>query len=119
MSGIFIRSDGSSWIFVSGLNLGLAGNIAVSALSPESLPGNWVRLLVAAGLLALSSGMFASVGWLLQRLDSMARDSSVGGLDDAVAVKTRLVRATRVRTYGLLLVGLGCAVGGFGVLAAR
>jgi hypothetical protein len=119
VNGFFVRSDGSSWIFVSGLVLSLGGNIVVSALSPETLPGNWARLLAAASLLVLSSGMFAAVGWLLQRLEALARGASANGVDDIAAVKTRLVGATYSRIVWILVGGLASAAAGLGVLAVR
>jgi len=115
---VFERSDGTQWVFVSGLVLSLAGNLLIYALAPEPPPRNFCRLLIAAGCFGFASGSFSLIGWMLQRFEYVTRTvgtpstSASAGAD----VKHRLVSAAFSRLFALGLLGLFLALAGIAVL---
>ncbi|HXQ36055.1 MAG TPA: hypothetical protein VN843_18710 [Anaerolineales bacterium] len=106
---MFVRSDGSQWLFMSGLALGLAGNLVINALSPDPRPDNWLRLLIGGSCLVTASAFFSIQGWILQRLEYLARAQAASS-----DVKHRLVSASLARL--LLIPIVGFAFTGVGIL---
>ncbi len=111
---MFVRSDGSQWLFMSGVALGLAGNLIIIALSPDPRPNNWLRLLIGGGCLVTASAFFSIQGWTLQRLEYLARSQ-----DASSDVKHRLVSASLVRLLSIPMLGLVFTAVGMLCIATR
>lgn len=108
---LFGQSDGTQWIFVSGVMLGLAGNILISGLAPKPRPANAGQLILSGIFLIASSSLLSIVGWMLQQFETLARsqESSVGKI---LEVKHRLISAASSRllaitSSGLVLASIG------------
>ncbi len=112
LRNIFARSDGSQWHYLSGLVVGLAGNVAVGALSPQPRPANAVNLLVSGLFFLCSSISFSWLGWKLQRSDGIVRSRPNSSSAFLLATTHRLVDAMKKRLLGILLLGILFSAGG-------
>jgi hypothetical protein len=97
-------SDGTQMIFTSGLLVGLAGNMFVSAIVPTDRPSNYDALMWTAALWGIGSVFLAMAGWLVQRLDQVAREEAQDTKASLSAVKARYIGAAAPRLM-LLTVG--------------
>jgi hypothetical protein len=97
-------SDGTQMIFASGLLVGLAGNMFVSAIVPSKRPSNYDTLMCTAALWGAASVLLAMAGWLVQRLDQLARDEAQDTKAKFSTVKARYISAAASR-LALLTVG--------------
>lgn len=102
---VFERSDGTQWLFMSGLVISLAGNVCVAALAPRPSPPNFPQLLLAGGCFLIASVFLASVGWILHRFEFMSRTEE-SSPKHAAEVKARLVVASLRRLSAMALSGL-------------
>ena len=108
----FLRSDGSQWLFLSGLVLGVSGNLFVNALSSQPLPCNSARLVVISLCLGAASASFAALGWTLQQFEYMARSQDAHSTRARLEVKQRLVQASVTRLSFLGVFGVALVVAG-------
>lgn len=96
-----VQSTGTKWLFLSGVVLGLAGNLAISGIGPRPLPRNWLHLLCSAIAFVFSSAMFTWIGWMEQGLDRLAQTYPN---TERIEAKRRLVEAALPR-FGLIAAG--------------
>jgi drug/metabolite transporter (DMT)-like permease len=116
---MFEQSDGTQWTFLSGLAIGLAGNLLINGFGPQPPPNNAGHLIIAGVCFVVSSACFSIVGWILQQFEYAARtqDSTKPGM--AVEVKRRLVRAAVRRLLTVTILGISFSVGGMLVLITQ
>lgn len=118
LSSAFDESDGTQWVFASGLVLGLAANLIIFSLAPEPPPSNAGGLMTVGGCFGVASACFSVVGWMLQRFEYIAR-SSASPTTVPAEIKRRLVDAALLRLFTLSLVGLCLSVAGIAILGIQ
>lgn len=117
LTAIFEQSDGSQWLFASGLVLGFAGNLVIWALAPVPLQSNWKRLLISGGCFAVAGAFFSVQGWMLRQLEYIARTQNDPPRRIYTEIKSRLVSASLGRLNIVALLGIGFTVAGFVCIA--
>jgi uncharacterized membrane protein len=109
---MFEESDGSQWLFLSGLVLGFAGNLVIWAFAPVPPQSNWKRLLFSGVCFALGSACFSIQGWILKRLEYLARAQAEPSGRPYTKIKNLLVNASLARLVWVALLGLSFTLAG-------
>jgi hypothetical protein len=99
------RSDGTQWVFFSGLIISLSANLLINALTPRPLPSNSHWLIAISICLVLASMCFALMGWTLQQFEYIARSEHFLSVEDRTVTKQRLVSASFARLLTIVLIG--------------
>ena len=113
------RSDGGQWHFIAGIVLALGCSLVISGIAPAERPSNFYQLIGAGGCFFFGSFWFTCTGWVLARLDQLARSEGERSVEGPVLVKQRLVAAALGRISLNISCGAICCALAFAVLFVR